>query len=460
MVYILNLSKEQIETAIQLFEIKETDNISDEQAQKAYSLYMGLHNKPNLLKGPDTVKPINNIDRTIISLSSDLFKTPQRIIYLTRWVIKILPFIDLLSEVGKLPLNRTINDFQGYLNDIFHKYLSVVRDICNKIPENYNLIKNIDLQNVEEVCNKILSSLQEYYKGYPNTAFTELKDALDWNLSPEGYLFHIMALQDGNIQKLYKMRVGTNHTYTSDEMFHIPFELRGLVNTNRYSIPGLPCLYVGSSPLTCWEELNKPDLNITQTSLFLGTDLSYLNLSTPPGAVIDKLILTHNFYGYSDKKLEQTFRELLSYVVVWPLMAACSVRVKNTTDSFKPEYIIPQLLLQWIRQSSFDGVCYFSTKINNYSMKTAGFYRNFAFPAQEQKIEGHCSILRGKFDITDAVPWQMFQIYKDSYLATPNEESVQAELEFVDGMKLLYFATDFSKLETFLINKMTKQKDI
>lgn len=37
--------------------------------------------------------------------------------------------------------------------------------------------------------------------------------------------------------------------------------------------------------------------------------------------------------------------EVISYLIIWPLMAACSVRVKNTTNTFKPEYIIPQLLL-------------------------------------------------------------------------------------------------------------------
>ncbi|MFH4351795.1 hypothetical protein WAJ70_22165, partial [Acinetobacter baumannii] len=57
--------------------------------------------------------------------------------------------------------------------------------------------------------------------------------------------------------------------------------------------------------------------------------------------------------------------EVISYLIIWPLMAACSVRVKNTTNTFKPEYIIPQLLLQFIRYDEFfDGVSYFSTKVD------------------------------------------------------------------------------------------------
>ncbi len=93
-----------------------------------------------------------------------------------------------------------------------------------------------------------MSSIQEYLKGYPNVAYENLEDCINKYLLPEGYLNHIMTIHDPNKNKLYKMRVGTNHTYSKNEMFHIPFELRGLVKTNRYSIPGLPCVYLGSSP--------------------------------------------------------------------------------------------------------------------------------------------------------------------------------------------------------------------
>ena len=145
---------------------------------------------------------------------------------------------------------------------------------------------------------------------------------------PEEYLYKNLIIQDSSINTLYKMRVGTNHTYTSDEMFHIPFNLRGLVSTNRYSIPGLPCVYLGSSPLTCWEELNKPDLNTIQTSLYITKDIRYMDLSTPPGAAINNIISFHSFNGISDRGMKNKYKELISYIVVWPLMAACSIRVK------------------------------------------------------------------------------------------------------------------------------------
>ncbi|MFD0051437.1 hypothetical protein ACFVHQ_19300 [Actinomycetes bacterium NPDC127524] len=453
---ILELTKEQIELATELYMIKENDNVSNEQAQKAFNLYTGLIEKPNLLRGPDVVKPI--IDKKVVQLTPDLFKTPERIIYLTRWVLKIVPFLTLFNNVGHLPLTRNNNDFQAYLEDILNGFLEVVDDIYTKIPRKYNLLQDINLDNVKALSSAITTTIKEYYKGYPNVAYDKLAQVIENHLTPNGYLEHIMTLDNTWENILYKMRTGTGTVYSKDEMFHIPFRLRGLVSTNRYSIPGLPCVYLGSSPLTCWEELNKPDLNSVQTSLFVVKNISYLDFSTPPEAVIDKLKLQFQFRGIKDTDMSKIYDELVSYVVLWPLMAACSIRVRNPRDSFKPEYIIPQLLLQWIRQSEFDGISYFSTKVNRYSMKTATFYRNFAFPVQTQADDGYCSVLKEKFEITDAVPWQSFQIYKDSYLALPNEGSIEAELEFVEGMPLLYRLTDFSKLETFLYNLYDREK--
>lgn len=451
---ISKLSKDQIKQAIKLFKIKESDIISNDQAKKAYELYVGLHKKPNFENGPDKVRPNPNE-----SFSVKYFKIPERITYLTRWVIKILPFIDLLSQVGNLPLQRTTDDFEGYIDEIFEKYLFALEDIYDEITE-YNIIREIDLINVKVLSNEIKQSISEYYKGYPSEAYGVLEQVINSNLMSEGYLHSIMTIFDTIVEPLYKMRQGNDYVYSEEEMFHIPFNKRGLVSTNRYSIPGLPCVYLGSTPLTCWEELSKPNLDSVQTSLFIKKDVSYLDLSTPPKAIIGRLIEAHQANGTSENEMEKIYKHLTSYIVLWPLMAACSIRVKNAKDSFKPEYIFPQLLLQWIRRSDFDGVCYFSTKISNYTMETAGLYRNFAFPVQDsKKAEGYCSILKEKFDITDAVPWQVFQIYKGSSFAEPNKEAIKAEVELVQGMSLLYSNTDFSRLENFLIQKYEKKKN-
>ncbi|MFD5854322.1 hypothetical protein ACFWGC_29900 [Cytobacillus pseudoceanisediminis] len=450
---IFSLTDEQISLAIELFDIKETDSLSRQQTEKALQLFRSLKDKRPDLQANEDIRPkkINNQFEPL----EEYFQNPKRIIYLTRWTINILPYIELLKEVGNLPLKRIKDDFEGYLKDIFGLYLSTLKEINTKIPEKYNLLSVIDLKNVVEISKKIQWAVSDYFKGFPNEAFNHLATLIDENIMPKGYLNKHMHIWDNRKELLYKMRTGTNHTYSKEEMFHIPFEKRGLVSTNRYSIPGLPCVYLGNSPLTCWEELNRPDLNSVQTALFVRKKISYLNFSTPPGALIELLLNDFYINGTDDEEFKETYNELISYIVVWPLMAACSIRVKNPNDSFKPEYIIPQLLLQWIRQSDFDGISYFSTKIEDYTYATAQLYTNYAFPVQTQENEGYCSILSSKFDITDAIPWQSFQLYKASPLAMPNEEAKRVEFELIDGIKLKYSDTDFSRLEALLINKYT-----
>ncbi|WP_070146794.1 hypothetical protein [Bacillus mycoides] len=70
--------------------------------------------------------------------------------------------------------------------------------------------------------------------------------------------------------------------------------------------------------------------------------------------------------------------------------------------------LVQQLILQFIRQSDdIDGISYFSTKIDNYSLEISEVYRNFAFPVQGKQKEGLCPILKNKFEVTDAVPWKI-----------------------------------------------------
>ena len=53
---------------------------------------------------------------------------------------------------------------------------------------------------------------------------------------------------------------------------------------------------------------------------------------------------------------------IAAQVACWPLMAACSVRVPDQSRPERPEYFVPQLVLEWItRTHAFHGIRYFST---------------------------------------------------------------------------------------------------
>lgn len=49
-------------------------------------------------------------------------------------------------------------------------------------------------------------------------------------------------------------------------MFHINLDNRVIVSSERYSFPGLPCLYLGTSSFVCWVEMDCPKLEDFQVA--------------------------------------------------------------------------------------------------------------------------------------------------------------------------------------------------
>ena len=95
-------------------------------------------------------------------------------------------------------------------------------------------------------------------------------------------------------------------------------------------------------------------------------------------------------------------------LVLWPLMAASSIIVRHRDSPFKPEYLIPQMLLQWVRNSNdFDGICYSSTNVRVSSPEYPLALCNCAFPAKVVKPVGRCEHLCSMFKMTPPHGWQL-----------------------------------------------------
>lgn len=74
--------------------------------------------------------------------------------------------------------------------------------------------------------------------------------------------------------------------------------------------------------------------------------------------------------------------------------------VKDRVNKFVPEYIMPQILMQWIRESTdVDGVMYMSSLNNSLNRGLAAF--NIALPCKIFRDDGLCGSLTGKMDVSD-----------------------------------------------------------
>lgn len=182
------------------------------------------------------------------------------------------------------------------------------------------------------------------------------------------------------------------------ELFHIPFSKNYLVGTERYSMPGHPCLYLASQAELAWYECGKPQkFALAKFSIPQKEDnhLKFIDFS-------EKLMpLKHSFFCWfhneADKPAVQKY--LLKYIYTYPLRAACSVIVEHPGEKFIEEYIIPQLLLQWVRNDEdFDGIRYESCT-SSEDVKSFGGH-NLVIATKQFDSDGYDIKLRNIIEIT------------------------------------------------------------
>jgi hypothetical protein len=328
-------------------------------------------------------------------------------------------------------------DFIKLKLDEFQNYVDSELDA--KIKNVFNLSISSRIQQLSEI---IKNTLDLYYEGKIQQAskkFFEITDILgnDNSLQPEQ--------TEGENFQFYRARINKNKNYKSKDLFHVPFENRELISTNRYSIPGFPSLYLGDSTYVCWAEFEKhPFEDLVFSKIENKTKLTFMPILRIEDCLIDLEKITE-----TNGKLPD-FRTvgLLSYLITFPLVLACSVKVRIPNATFKPEYIIPQLLLEFVSQNDqIDGIKYLSTKVKYDDITGVKAY-NYVFPVKNISKKGHCDSLKKNFHISKPTSWRTEQLINTgmTYLFNQDENG-NAEIAIVEGIKSKYFDTAFGQLE-------------
>lgn len=324
-------------------------------------------------------------------------------------------------------------DFIKNLDEIFGDYQQELKTI--------DLPKGIDKKELQKVvklvCKTIIRVVELSYDGRPYQAYKELGEFIG-NSQFSGY-WTAKLIPVGT--HFYRMRIeAPEKRLERKELFHIPYEERGKVSSQRYSIPGYPCLYLSNGIYTAWEELGRknPD-RIHAVRLMNTRDLNIMDLSN------------------TRLDIHQSNPIQLSLdLLMWPFVIASSVKVSNPEDTFKPEYIIPQLLLQWIRMNhKVDGIRFSSTHVNPTEERD-GVFTNLVIPVVENGLEGYCQKLAGMFNMSNVLSWQSLQISTGaanfSYTYRENEEinSEIKRIEMIKGRSLPYSFSPLAQLERTL----------
>lgn len=296
--------------------------------------------------------------------------------------------------------------------------------IANKYPAILN-----SSEEIETISSNISEVLTNYLKG----------DIIKSITLTENIFYDNFVVKISKNTVLFRGRSSeTNFLYSKDKMFHIPFDKRYLVGNQRFSVSGLPCLYLGSSVYICWEELDRADYQKCNFSALCNLkEYSVLDLSLP-----EKI-------------------ETLSDVRKIAIIIACSLKC-DKTHFFRQEYILPQNLLQVLinkrntghKYTSLLGIRFTSSCLLNGTADIYDYnvacnvlsdrYVCYVLPICKCKGKNFCPTLNQLFNRSDSVSSQKYELTKKALLI-PNQKVVD-----------MYGSTTFAKIEDILRSQLVK----
>ncbi len=341
-----------------------------------------------------------------------------------------------------LPKNWKELGYKSYYECVINegsKYLELLTELdesefnCN---DNFlgELSKRHLIEASREFYQAIYKTLQAYFnEGNPHKAYNVFDQSIkEGSFKSLSFYFDYSYLYPIN----YRIRFSKT-SLTAKDLFHVPFELRNIINSNRYSIPGYPTLYLSNSVYLAYKELDRPDfenlfVSKFQHSQWLGNVETLLNMTN---------VISWN-------EIDDQFK----YLVRWLLIMSCTITVGFPDSPFKPEYVLPQIILQWVKNNinvgskKVIGVKYSSTKINERSSYHSGHFFNTAIPIHQSGKEGFCEKLAKQFNLTQPIS------FKEGLELCKGECHQKGQVEYLELNKkrIKYTESDFAKIEKTL----------
>lgn len=346
-----------------------------------------------------------------------------------------------------------------------------------------------EVKNNSKLIEDVFDSLNNVYLSFIETG---LKNAIDdlWRYLETNDLLNEREGQSLFAALLFRARKSVDFTNNKEirEYFHVPFNKRGFIGNQRFSVSGQPMLYFSNSIFGVKQELETDlnDLSVAGFSprfelvcnhkyyeinnIIIGTINNLSSIIECGGQVnyFDRRMFPNNLTIVSDLK-KSIFSEILTFPV-------------ESKYSFVEEYVLPQILTTALLRHGYKGIIYPSTKdysglinpykysshainiatfvdyssVNSYDETTLFNYFSFIFDSSKQ-LNYHISDVINKFD-------QMVVEIKKS---KSNNDIVAApiaiaklHIEYLEKFeinKLPYFETLYGKIELELFMKMAME---
>lgn len=249
-----------------------------------------------------------------------------------------------------------------------NEYVSALESKLKSLIDNFEFCgADSDIIEIaKDTCRKIINSIDLYYKGDivdAQTIINELINSFDddsYAITGINNSIAFPGFSQENLEvQFFRARLSEKvEGYKANEMLHIPFNKREIIKSQRFSIPGLPCLYLGNTTYDCWIELGRPaDYMFNVSPALLDNTQKVLNLA----------VSIRYFYEYLTPKdtcdVAEMKKEMLTLLKLVILNICTSYRVINDDRNFKSEYIVSQMIMLACKRRGLDGIAYFSKRI-------------------------------------------------------------------------------------------------
>lgn len=335
-------------------------------------------------------------------------------------------FYKLTKDI--LQIERKERNFPSHLKILLGAYMESCRDLDNSCFKDGSDGKAVLLADIQKVCDGIEECIDLYSRANLGACIEKMREIIS-NDS-----FCAYRVKEGSLWYRSRMVEGRKRVQKAQDMFHVPFELVRKIGNNRFSISGYPCLYLSNTIWACWEEMKEPAMEDFCTSL------------VKPMKDIELLDLRFPNTGYN-----QTVENVLYSL---PLVIACSVEVEYPDDPFKPEYIIPQIvMLALVNHEKYQGCTFTSTKkIDNFDWPD-DLLCNIAMPVKCVNKAGLCPKLTDSFLISDSINYK-YEVLKCNIASVRTVSEADLDEIFYEGPHI--DPTPYEDYEGSLFGQMEK----
>ena len=335
----------------------------------------------------------------------------------------------------------------------------------------FNLVSEIESNGAEkqivdatrDYVEKVTRSIELYYQGnlvdaqlIVNEMITEFGEVAPAVTDINGSIAFPGGGPDYSEVQFFRARLSENVVeFSANEMLHIPFNMRHVVKSERFSIPGLPCLYLGNSSYVCWVEMGCPaDHRFNVAPVILDNSQKVLNLTVTISSLYAFKEEVHNM---SEEEADKHVIDLLRLMI---LTFCTSYKVTEGNRNFKSEYIMPQMIMLACKSSNLDGITYYSKQIpyESFACTVGVNLVLFATYNGEELLSSICDHL----DIGTAfnfamfkqlLPCQMYKEYNLRIMSSPYINNVGTQSHWFP-----YRETQFFEFDKYLFANWSRTK--